>query len=65
MHGIYPYDRSSQSMQQALAAPEVQQQRFAQGALARASSSQAFAQLIASDRKRYADIINSDKITLD
>jgi tripartite-type tricarboxylate transporter receptor subunit TctC len=58
-------DRISQSMQQALAAPEVQQQLFAQGALAKGGSPQDFAQLIANDRKRYASIIISNNITLD
>jgi tripartite-type tricarboxylate transporter receptor subunit TctC len=58
-------ERISQSMQQALAVPEVQQQLFAQGALAKGGSAQEFTQLIAIDRKRYADIIISNKITLD
>jgi tripartite-type tricarboxylate transporter receptor subunit TctC len=52
-------------LQQALAAPEVQQQLFAQGALTKSGSAQEFGPLIAADRKRYADIILSNKMTLD
>ena len=58
-------ERISQSMQQALATPEVQQQLFAQGALSKGGSAQEFGQLIATDRKRYAEIIISNKIALD
>jgi tripartite-type tricarboxylate transporter receptor subunit TctC len=58
-------ERISQSMQQALASSEVQQQLFAQGALSKGGSAQEFGQLIATDRKRYADIIISNKIALD
>lgn len=58
-------DKISQSLQQAVASPEIQQQLLAQGAIAKGGSPADFAQLIATDRKRYARIIVDNKLTID
>lgn len=58
-------DKISQSVQQAVAAPEFQQQLLAQGAVAKSGTPIDFAQLIANDRKRYARIIIDNKLTID
>lgn len=58
-------DKISQSLQQAVAAPEIQQQLLAQGAVAKSGTPADFAQLIAADRKRYARIIIDNKLTID
>ena len=55
----------SQSIRQAVASPEVQQQLLAQGAVAKGGTPAEFAQLIATDRKRYARIIIDNKLTID
>ena len=58
-------DKISKDLQQVLAMPDVQQQLIAQGALAKGGTPAEFAQLIASDRKRYAKIILNNKLTVD
>ena len=58
-------DKISQSIQQAVAAPDIQQQLLIQGAVAKGGSSADFVQLIAADRKRYARIIIDNKLTVD
>ncbi|MES2980274.1 MAG: tripartite tricarboxylate transporter substrate binding protein [Pseudomonadota bacterium] len=58
-------DKITQSIQQAVATPEIQQQLMAQGAVAKGGSAADFAQLIATDRKRYAKIIIDNKLTID
>ena len=58
-------EKISQSLQQAVAMPEIQQQLLAQGAIAKGGTSADFAQLIATDRKRYARIILDNKLTAD
>lgn len=58
-------DKISQSLQQAVAAPEIQQQLLAQGAVAKGGTPADFSQLIAADRKRYARIIIDNKLTID
>ena len=58
-------DKIASSLQQAVAAPEVQQQLLAQGAVAKGGTPAEFAQLIAADRKRYARIIIDNKLTID
>ena len=58
-------DKISQSIQQAVAAPDIQQQLLTQGAVAKGGSSADFVQLIAADRKRYARIIIDNKLTVD
>ena len=58
-------NKISQSLQQAVAAPEIQQQLLAQGAVAKGGTPAEFAQLIATDRKRYARIIIDNKLTID
>ena len=45
--------------------PEIQQQLLAQGAIAKGGTPADFAQLIATDRKRYARIIIDNKLTAD
>ena len=58
-------EKISKDLQQVLAMPDVQQQLVAQGALAKGGTPAEFAQLIASDRKRYAKIILDNKLTVD
>jgi tripartite-type tricarboxylate transporter receptor subunit TctC len=58
-------EKISKSLQQAVALPEVQQQLIGQGALAKSGTPADFAQLIATDRKRYARIIIDNKLTAD
>jgi tripartite-type tricarboxylate transporter receptor subunit TctC len=58
-------DKISKSLQQAVAAPEIQQQLLAQGAVAKSGTPADFAQLIAADRKRYARIIIDNKLAMD
>ncbi len=58
-------DKVSQSLRQAVATPEIQQQLLAQGAVAKSGTPAEFAQLIAADRKRYARIIIDNKLTVD
>ena len=58
-------EKITQGVQQAVAAPEIQQQLLAQGAVAKGGSAADFAQLIASDRKRYTAIIVDNKLTID
>jgi tripartite-type tricarboxylate transporter receptor subunit TctC len=58
-------DKISDGLRQALAAPEIQQQLLAQGAVAKGGTPADFAQLIAADRKRYARIIIDNKLTVD
>ena len=58
-------DKISQSIQQAVAAPDIQQQLLTQGAVAKGGSPADFVQLIATDRKRYARIIIDNKLTVD
>jgi tripartite-type tricarboxylate transporter receptor subunit TctC len=55
----------SQALQQAVADPDVQQKLLAEGAVAKGGTPTDFAQLIASDRKRYARIIVDNKLSLD
>ncbi len=58
-------DKVSKSLQQAVAVPEIQQQLLAQGAIAKGGTPAEFAQLIATDRKRYERIIIDNKLTAD
>ena len=58
-------DRISVSLQQVLAIPDVQQQLLAQGAVAKGGSPADFVKLIADDRKRYARIIQDNKLSID
>ena len=58
-------DKISQGIQLAVAAPEFGQQLVAQGAVAKGGSPADFAQLIATDRKRYARIIIDNKLSID
>ena len=58
-------EKISKDLQLVLAMPDVQQQLIAQGALAKGGTPADFAQLIASDRKRYAKIILDNKLTID
>jgi tripartite-type tricarboxylate transporter receptor subunit TctC len=58
-------EKISMSLQQAVAVPEIQQQMIAQGGIAKGGSPADFAQLIATDRKRYARIIIDNKLTAD
>lgn len=58
-------DKISQSVRQAVASPETQQQLLAQGAVAKGGTPADFSQLIAADRKRYARIIIDNKLTVD
>ena len=58
-------DKISQSLQQAVAMPEIQQQLIGQGGIAKGGTPADFAQLIATDRKRYARIIIDNKLTAD
>jgi tripartite-type tricarboxylate transporter receptor subunit TctC len=58
-------DKISQSLQQVLAMPDVQQQLLAQGAVAKGGTPAEFASLIASDRKKYARIIIDNQLSAD
>ena len=58
-------EKLSQGLRQIVAAPDVQQQLLAQGAVAKGGTAADFAQLIAADRKRYARIIIDNKLTVD
>ena len=58
-------DKISQSLQQAVAVSEIQQQLIGQGGIAKGGTTAEFAQLIATDRKRYARIIVDNKLTAD
>jgi tripartite-type tricarboxylate transporter receptor subunit TctC len=58
-------EKLSQGLRQVVAAPDVQQQLLAQGAVAKGGTPADFAQLIAADRKRYARIIIDNKLTVD
>ena len=58
-------DKISQSLQQAVAVPEIQQQMVGQGGIAKGGTPAEFAQLITTDRKRYARIIIDNKLTAD
>lgn len=58
-------EKISVSLQQAVAVPEIQQQMIAQGGIAKSGTPADFAQLIATDRKRYARIILDNKLTAD
>ena len=58
-------DKISQGIRQAVAIPDVQQHLLAQGAVAKGGTPAEFAQLIATDRKRYARIIIDNKLTID
>jgi tripartite-type tricarboxylate transporter receptor subunit TctC len=58
-------EKISMSLQQAVAVPEIQQQMIAQGGIAKGGSPADFAQLIASDRKRYARLIIDNKLAAD
>lgn len=58
-------DKVSQSLQQVVTMPDVQQQLLAQGAVAKGGTTADFIGLIASDRKKYARIINDNKLSAD
>jgi tripartite-type tricarboxylate transporter receptor subunit TctC len=58
-------DKVSQDLQKVLAMPDVQQQLLAQGAVAHGGTPADFANLIASDRKKYARIIIDNNLTAD
>ena len=58
-------DKISQSLQQVLAMPDVQQQLLGQGAVAKGGTTAEFVNLIANDRRRYAKIILDNKLALD
>ena len=58
-------DKISTSLQQVLATPDVQQQLLAQGAVAKGGTPADFVKLIADDRKRYARIIQDNKLSMD
>ena len=58
-------EKISQSIRQAVASPDVQRQLLAQGAVTKGGTLAEFAQLIATDRKRYARIIIDNKQTID
>lgn len=58
-------DKISTSLQQVLAMPDVQQQLIAQGAVAKGGTPADFVKLIADDRKRYARIIQDNKLSID
>ena len=58
-------DKISLTLQQAISAPEMQQQLLGQGAIAKGGTPADFAQLIATDRKRYARIIIDNKLAAD
>ena len=58
-------EKLSQGLRQVVAAPDIQQQLLAQGAVVKGGTPADFAQLIAADRKRYARIIIDNKLTVD
>ena len=58
-------ERISQGLQQAVAAPDIQQLLLGQGAVAKGGSPADFAQLIALDRKRYEKIIVDNRLSAD
>lgn len=58
-------DKITQSLQQVVAMPDVQQQLLGQGAVAKGGSTADFVNLIAADRKKYARIINDNKLSAD
>jgi tripartite-type tricarboxylate transporter receptor subunit TctC len=58
-------DKVSRDLQKVLAMPEVKEQLLAQGALAKGGTPADFAQLIATDRKRYARIIIENNLSAD
>ena len=58
-------DKISKDLQQVLAMPDVREQLLAQGAVARGGTPADLANLIASDRKRYARIILENNLTAD
>lgn len=58
-------DKISQGLQQVVAMPDVQQQLLGQGAVAKGGSTADFVNLIAADRKKYARIINDNKLSAD
>jgi len=58
-------DKISQSLQQVLAMPDVQQLLIGQGAVAKGGTTAEFVNLIANDRKRYAKIILDNKLVVD
>ncbi len=58
-------EKISQSLQQVVAMPEVQQQLLAQGGVATGGTPADFVNLIAADRKKYARIIIENKLAAD
>lgn len=58
-------DKITQGLQQVVAMPDVQQQLLGQGAVAKGGSTADFVNLIAADRKKYARIINDNKLSAD
>lgn len=58
-------DKISQSLQQVVSMPDVQQQLLAQGAVAQGGSPTEFSALIAADRKKYARIIIDNQLAAD
>ena len=58
-------DKVAQSLQQVVAMPDVQQQLLAQGAVAKGGTTADLIGLIAADRKKYARIINDNKLSAD
>jgi len=58
-------DKVSQDLQKVLAMPDVQQQLLGQGAVAHGGTPADFANLIASDRKKYARIIIDNNLSAD
>ena len=58
-------EKITQGLQQVVAMPDVQQQLLGQGAVAKGGSTADFVNLIAADRKKYARIINDNKLSAD
>ena len=58
-------DKIVQSLQLVVAMPDVQQQLLGQGAVAKGGSTADFVNLMATDRKKYARIINDNKLSAD
>jgi tripartite-type tricarboxylate transporter receptor subunit TctC len=58
-------DKITQGLQQVVAMPDVQQQFLAQGAVAKGGTTADIVNLIAADRKKYARIINDNKLSAD
>jgi tripartite-type tricarboxylate transporter receptor subunit TctC len=58
-------DKITQGLQQVVAMPDVQQQLLGQGAVAKGGTTADFVNLIAADRKKYARIINDNKLSAD